>query len=273
VIATQAKDSQRFGGDAPLRGKHALVTGGGRGIGAAIAGELGGLGASLTLVGRQLAPLRSTAERLSAANGRRVHVLAVDVTDPAAVERGFADAVEGHGAIVVLVNNAGAAESAPFARTDRALWARMMDANLTSAYLCTQALLPGMQSAGWGRIVNVASTAALKGYPYVTAYCAAKHGLLGLTRALAIELVRGGITVNAVCPGYTDTDLVAGAVERISQVSGRSKEEALSSLTRVNPMGRLIQPDEVAASVAWLCLPQSAAITGHAIAIAGGEVM
>lgn len=257
----------------PLAGRHALVTGGGRGIGRAIAERLAGLGAELTLVGRSAATLETSARALEAAEGRKVATAVADITDARAVTAALETARAAHGAPVILVNNAGAARSAAFLKTDRALWDDMLAVNLTGAYLMTRAALPGMLDAGWGRIVNVASTAALLGYRYVTAYCAAKHGLVGLTRALALELATKGITVNAVCPGFTDTDLTAAAIDAIVKTTGMSAEAALAELEKGNPQQRLIEPVEVANAVAWLCHPDSGAVTGQSIAIAGGEVM
>jgi NAD(P)-dependent dehydrogenase (short-subunit alcohol dehydrogenase family) len=249
-----------------LKGQHAVVTGGSRGIGRAIAEALIGQGASVTIIGRTPDSAKKTAEALGA------RVVIADVSLPQAVERAFGEARE-HGAIDILVNNAGNAESAPFHRTGLDLWERMINANLTSTYLCTRAVVPGMVERGYGRVVNIASTAGLTGYAYVTAYSAAKHGVVGLTRALALELAIKGVTVNAVCPGYTDTDMIAGAVNNIMQKTGRSVDEARAEFTRNNPQGRLVKPEEVAHSVVWLCMPGSDAITGQAIAIAGGEVL
>lgn len=262
----------RSAADGPLAGQHAVVTGGGRGIGAAIAEELGRLGASLTLIGRSAASLEAARSRLEAETSRTVNVAVADVADEAAVREAFVVAGSTFGRPTILVNNAGAARSAPFVDTDLGLWQAMLEVNLTGAYLCTQQALPDMVSAGYGRIVNVASTAGLIGYAYVTAYCAAKHGLVGLTRALALETARSGVTVNAVCPGFTDTDLTAEAVALIGHKTGRGPERARAELERRNPLGRLIRPEEVAQTVGWLVLPGSRAITGQSIVVAGGEV-
>lgn len=252
----------------PLEGQHALVTGGSRGIGAAIAAALAEAGARLSLFGRDAERLQAQAQQL----GGAVHTEVCDVTEPEAVARAIRGAEAALGPVHILVNNAGQAESQPFLRTDRALWERMLAVNLTGAFLCTQAALPGMLQAGWGRIVNIASTAGLKGYPYVAAYCAAKHGLIGLTRALALELARKNITVNAVCPGFTETELLQASLAHIVQKTGRSPDEARAELTKTNPQGRLVTPQEVAQAVLWLCLPGSAAINGQAIVVAGGEI-
>jgi NAD(P)-dependent dehydrogenase (short-subunit alcohol dehydrogenase family) len=248
-----------------LKGKHAVVTGASRGIGLAVARTLLAHGARVTLMARDAEALALAAAGL----GEGAAWQAVDISDEASVAVAFARA----GAVDILVNNAGQAASAPFAKTDAALWQRMLDVNLTGAYHCTQAALPAMLDAGWGRIVNVASTAGLTGYRYVAAYCAAKHGLVGLTRALALELASKGITVNAVCPGYTETDIVQQAVANIARKTGRSALEARAELAAANPQGRLVRPEEVAHAVAMLCLPDAAAMNGQAIAVAGGEVM
>ena len=251
-----------------LTDKHAVITGGGTGIGAAIATALAAEGARITVMGRRLKPLEATAAQLPEARGVRC-----DVTDIDNIAAAFEKVRAGFGPVDILVNNAGAAASAPFHKLDVQHWRRMMAVNLDGVFNCTRAVFDEMRARGWGRIVNVASTAALKGYAYVSAYCAAKHGVLGLTRALAMEAAKSGITVNAVCPGYTDTDIVRAAVENIVEKTGRSVEEAGAEFTRNNPQGRLIQPAEVADTVAWLCRPESASITGQAIIVAGGEVM
>lgn len=248
-----------------MKGMHAVVTGGGSGIGAAIATALAAEGVAVTLMGRSM-------KRLKALGLPASHCVAVDVSDEAGVKHAF-DAIADFGPVDILVNNAGQAESAPFLRTTMDAWQRMLDVNLTGTFLCTQQVLRGMVDRGFGRIVNVASTAALKGYPYVAAYCAAKHGVLGLTRALALEVAKKGVTVNAVCPGYTETELIERSVKQIVEKTGRSAEQAKAELAAANPQGRLVQADEVAQAVLWLCRKESSSITGQAIAVAGGEVM
>lgn len=257
----------------PFTGQHAVVTGGGRGIGAAIARALAARGASLTLVGRTMDTLAAERAGIVAAHAVPVSCQAADVTDQAAVAAAFKGAVAANGPVDILVNNAGRGESAPFKRMDLAFLRKMLDINLVSAVLCTQAALEGMVARGAGRVVNVASTAGLVGYRYVAAYVAAKHAVVGLTRALALETAKTGVTVNAVCPSYVETDMTADTVANIVAKTGKSAEEARATLAAANPQGRLIQPDEVASAVCWLCLAESASITGQAIAIAGGEVM
>ena len=254
-----------------LEGRHALVTGAGGGIGAAIARRLAAEGARVTLAGRRRAPLEAVREAL----GAEASFIAdgFDVTDAEAVARGHAAARVALGPVDILVNNAGEAPSAPFNKTDLLLWNQVITTDLTSVFLVTKQILGDVSASPNGRIVNVASTAGLTGYAYVSAYCAAKHGVIGLTRALALELARSGVTVNAICPGFTDTPLVQGAIDTIVAKTGRGREEAKASLVRGNPQGRFVLPGEVADAVAWLASPGAAAVTGQAIAIAGGEVM
>jgi len=238
-----------------LSGKRALVTGGGSGIGRACAAALAAAGAEVTVLGRREAPLRAVVEA-----GEAAHLLVADISALPALPPQD-----------ILVNAAGIAPSAPFLKSEPALWEEVLRVNLLGAVAVTRALLPGMLAAGWGRVVHIASTAALRGYPYVSAYVASKHALLGLVRALALEVAKSGVTVNAVCPGFTDTDIVAGAIATITAKTGRSAEAALAELTRHNPQGRLVKPAEVAAAVLFLCGEGAAAVNGQAIAVDGGE--
>ncbi len=253
--------------------RHAFVTGAGSGIGKAIALALAADGHVVSLAGRRAAPLQAVQDEIRAAGGEAFVHDGFDVTDAAAIERGIAVAVAKAGEIAVLVNCAGEAPSAPFEKTDPALWSHVLSINLTGVFLVTQAALASVRRAGNGRVINVASTAGLTGYAYVSAYCASKHGVIGLTRALALELARTDVTVNAVCPGFTDTPLIDGALDTISEKTGRSRDEARASLARSNPQGRLVAPDEVAHTVLWLASEKAAAITGQAIAVAGGEIL
>jgi NAD(P)-dependent dehydrogenase (short-subunit alcohol dehydrogenase family) len=253
-----------------LAGRHALVTGGARGIGAAVTRTLLMHGARVTMLGRSAISERDMTATFGV-DQLLDHVQA-DVGDPDDVARAFANARARSGAIEILVNNAGQGESAPFHHTDPALWRRMMSVNLDGTYHCVRAALPAMLEARWGRVVNVASTAALNGYAYVTAYCAAKHGVIGLTRALAVEVAAKGVTVNAVCPGYTATEMFEQTLSNIVAKTGRTREQAASDLLARSQQRRLVLPEEVANTVTWLCLPESEAVTGQAITVTGGEI-
>lgn len=249
-----------------LEGRHAIITGGGSGIGLAAARALSERGARITLAARDMKRLEIAASELAA------YAVRCDVTDDASVNAALAAARLKQGPIHILVSNAGIAPSAPFHATSLPLWTQVLDTNLTGPFLCARAALPDMLASGWGRIVNVASVCALKGYAYVTAYCAAKHGLLGLTRALAQETAAKGVTVNAVCPGYVETAIVTEASRHIAAKTRLSEEEARASLVRFNPMGRLVTPEEVASSIAWLCSRGAASVNGAALPMTGGEV-
>ena len=248
--------------------QHAIVTGGARGIGAAISSLLAQRGARVTIVGRDQAVLDKHAKSL----GDNAAALRCDVADEASVKAAFKQARDRFGDAHILVNNAGQAKSEKFNKTTRAMWDQMISVNLTSVFLCTQEVLPAMIEAGNGRIVNVASTAGVKGAPRLTAYSAAKHGVVGLTRSLALETAKHGITVNAVCPGYTDTDMTERGVRELMDAKKISRDEARAMITRVIPRGVMTSPQEVANAVVWLCSSDASGVTGQALVVAGGEI-
>jgi len=249
-----------------LAGRHALVTGASRGIGAAIARGLAAEGARVTLLGRDEAALQA-----EVAAGSGEGFVTADVTDSQGLLSALSEAIAARGAIEILVNNAGSASTAPFLKADPAVFQRMFEVHVLAAVHTSKFVLPGMLAAGFGRIVNVGSTASLKGARYIAAYAVAKHGLLGLTRTLALETAKTGVTVNAVCPGYTETDMVRGNLQKTMNKTGRLYDELLGEILAENPLGRLVKPEEVAAAVVWLCGEGAASVTGQAIAIDGGE--
>ena len=252
-----------------MHGRHALITGGGSGIGAAVARLLADAGATVSLAGRRAEPLRKVAAGLQHAS-----TIVADVSLEADADAMVEQARMANGPIDIVVANAGAAESAPAAKLDFGHWQRMLGVNLTGAFLTVKAALPDIlrPDARVPRIVFIASTAGLKGYPYAAAYCAAKHGVVGLARALAAELAPRHVTVNAVCPGFTETPLLAASLAKIVASTGRGQEEAAAELTRLNPQRRFVQPAEVAQTVLFLCSSSAQAITGQAISVSGGEV-
>ena len=251
-----------------LAGRHAVVTGGGSGIGAAIAEALSKAGAHVTVMGRKQDKLDAVAGRLE--NTRAV---ACDVADATSVAGAFEQARAGFGPVSILVNNAGLAPAAPFEKMAPDTLRQVLSVNVEGVFACTRAAIADLKADPAGRVINIASTAGLKAYAYVSAYVASKHAVIGATRALALEYAKTPLTVNAVCPGFTDTDIVAGSLDQIEAATGRSREDALKSLIKDNPQKRLIDPAEIAGACLWLCAPDSRSITGQAICVAGGEVM
>jgi NAD(P)-dependent dehydrogenase (short-subunit alcohol dehydrogenase family) len=250
-----------------LDGQHAVVTGGGRGIGRAVAAGLSRAGATVTVMGRNEAPLAEAVE-----SGDAKHYFTADATDQRALHDGLQKAAANLGPIDILVANAGNAESAPFAGTNADMFRRMFEINTMSVVHAAHEVLGGMVVRGSGRIVAVVSTAGLKGYGYVSAYCASKHATIGLVRSLAVETAKTGVTVNAVCPGYSDTDMVRASVSRIMGATGRPEQDVLAAMLKDMPLNRLIEPEEVATAVVFLCSPAASAITGAVLSVAGGEI-
>ena len=253
--------------DGALAGRTALVTGGGRGIGAACARSLAAAGAEVVVAGRTVGDLDAIARELDAIAVR------VDLTDRADTDRMLAEVAAKAGRIDILVNNAGIAESAPLDKTSDAMWDRIVELDATAPFRLIRALVPAMIAAKWGRVVNIASNAGVSGYGYTAAYCAAKHAMVGFTRALAIDLGRTGVTINALCPGWVETEMALAAVARIAEKTGRSAADARGALEAMSPQRRLIQPDEVAHAVVGLCADAARGIHGQAIVIDGGAVL
>lgn len=247
---------------------HIVITGGGQGIGAAIADKLDESDCKISLMARSADKLRAKCKDL-----KNAQAIPLDVTDSAEVSKAFASARATFGPVDVLINNAGMATSAPLERTSDERWQQVLDVNLNGAFFCTREVIKDMRERNWGRIITISSVAGLMGAPYISAYCAAKHGVIGMTRALAHELAKTRITVNAICPGYTNTDMLEAAINNITGKTDRNREQAIDYLKSTNPQHRFVEPEEVAATVAWLCQPGSESVTGQSIALSGGESM
>jgi NAD(P)-dependent dehydrogenase (short-subunit alcohol dehydrogenase family) len=250
-----------------LAGKTALITGGGRGIGRAIATRLAALGARVVVAGRTVSELEETAQTVGGI------ALPMDAGDSASVQTALVNLAARAGRIDILVNNAGVAESAPLDRTTDAMWEWMMAVNAGSAFALCRALIPPMVAAGWGRVINLASNAGLTGYAYSSAYCASKHAMIGMTRAIAMEIARSSVTINAVCPGWVNTRMAEEAVQRIADKTGRGVDQARRGLEGMSPQRRMVEPEEVAHVVAMLCSDEARSIHGQSIPVDGGQVM
>lgn len=253
---------------------HVLVTGGGKGIGAAISEAFAALGARVTIVGRDKAALsKHIANIKKKKKAASLFATTCDVTSEKSVAKAFAEARKKFGPIKILVNNAGGADTAPFIMTSSELWDAMIAQNLKGAFLCAKEVLAEMLVGNFGRIINISSTAGLDGFPYVSAYCAAKHGLVGMTRALSVELYGSPVTVNAICPGFTETDMFKKSLDIAAKKTGRSKVEIRDEFRRMNPHGQLVKPKEIADAVLWLCLPDQDELNGKSVVLPGGDVI